>query len=66
MPEGEEREGRGGYLVVMLASYGGVGVRGGVQVGFVGIVAGEGSCGRGGESCRRLTGKEGKWKHEEG
>ena len=52
-----EREGRGACLVVVLASYGGDGVRGGVQAGFVGIVAREGSCGRGGESCRRLTGK---------
>jgi hypothetical protein len=30
MPEGEEREGRGGCLVVVLVSYGGAGVRGGV------------------------------------
>ena len=29
-PEGEERESRGGCLVVVLASSGGAGVRGGV------------------------------------
>ena len=53
----------GSRLVVVLASFGGAGVRGGVQAGFVGILTREGSC----ERCRRrLTGKEGKWKQGNG